>query len=238
MTATWSEHDQHDDQIMHAAHEALRPMTATRFRPVPGMTPAEGAPPKVMISSEGTGMHADSATMSRNATAYPQMAMRCCTELLSCSRGPGMLSASPDEAEVGDAGQPCDEAVDTEQSESPGAQVAEQEPDRQIGAHAGQRAADHDLAADPAAERAEQVRDLQCPAPQDDGGCEKECEPPSSGIFSAPAARTTGVARRNANRAASSRDSPLIMPATMVTPSRLIPASSARICADRSEEHT
>src|ERR1039457_1096901 len=83
MTATWSEHDQHDDQIMHAAHEALRPMTATRFRPVPGMTPAEGAPPKVMISSEGTGMHADSATMSRNATAYPQMAMRCCTELLS-----------------------------------------------------------------------------------------------------------------------------------------------------------
>ena len=64
MTATWSEHDQHDDQIMHAAHEALRSMTATRFRPVPGMTPAEGAPPKVMISSEGTGMHADSAAMS------------------------------------------------------------------------------------------------------------------------------------------------------------------------------
>src|ERR1039457_3467195 len=141
------------------------------------MTPAEGAPPKVMISSEGTGMHADSATMSRNATASPQMAMRCCTELLSCSRGPGMLSASPDEAEVGDAGQPCDEAVDTEQSESPGAQVAEQEPDRQIGAHAGQRAADHDLAADPAAERAEQVRDVQCAGCQDDGGCEKECEP-------------------------------------------------------------
>lgn len=26
MLATWSEHDQHDDQILHAAHEALRLM--------------------------------------------------------------------------------------------------------------------------------------------------------------------------------------------------------------------
>jgi hypothetical protein len=26
MSATWSEHDQHDDQILHAAHEALRLM--------------------------------------------------------------------------------------------------------------------------------------------------------------------------------------------------------------------
>jgi len=29
------------------------------------------APPKVMISSEGTGIHADSASMSRNTAAYP-----------------------------------------------------------------------------------------------------------------------------------------------------------------------
>ena len=55
-------------------------------------------------------------------------------------------------------------------------------------------------------------------------------EPSRSGIFSAPAARMTGVASRNANLAASSRDSPLNMPATMATPSRLMPASSARIC--------
>src|ERR1039457_3467196 len=47
-------------------------------------------------------------------------------------------------------------------------------------------------------------------------------------MFSAPAARTTGVARRNANRAGPSRVSPLILPATLVTPSRLIPATSAR----------
>ena len=40
------------------------------------------------------------------------------------------------------------------------------------------------------------------------------------------------MASRNANRAASSRDSPRNMPATIVTPSRLMPASSARICAD------
>jgi hypothetical protein len=29
MSATWSERDQHDDQIMHAAHEALRLMRAS-----------------------------------------------------------------------------------------------------------------------------------------------------------------------------------------------------------------
>ena len=57
-------------------------------------------------------------------------------------------------------------------------------------------------------------------------------EPVRSGTFSTPAARMTGVASRNANRAASSRDRPRAMPATMVTPSRLIPASRARICAE------
>ena len=55
--------------------------------------------------------------------------------------------------------------------------------------------------------------------------------PVRSGTLSTPAARMTGVASRKANRAASSRDSPRNMPATIATPSRLIPASSARICA-------
>lgn len=41
-------------------------MTAARLRLVPGTAPAASAPPKVMISSVGTGMPADSATMSKN----------------------------------------------------------------------------------------------------------------------------------------------------------------------------
>src|SRR6266571_1261526 len=55
--------------------------------------------------------------------------------------------------------------------------------------------------------------------------------PASSGSLSTPAAAMTGVARRNANRAASSWDSPRTRPATMVAPERLIPGRSARICA-------
>ncbi len=38
------------------------------------------------------------------------------------------------------------------------------------------------------------------------------------------------MASRKANLAASARDSPANMPATIATPSRLMPASSARIC--------
>ena len=38
------------------------------------------APPNAMISSEGTGMHAASATMSTNTATYPQVTMRCCTD--------------------------------------------------------------------------------------------------------------------------------------------------------------
>src|SRR5215469_13643743 len=56
--------------------------------------------------------------------------------------------------------------------------------------------------------------------------------PIRSGILSAPAARITGVASRNANLAASSRDRPRNMPATIVTPSRLMPANRARIWTD------
>ena len=56
--------------------------------------------------------------------------------------------------------------------------------------------------------------------------------PARSGIFRAPAARMTGVASRNANRAASSLDRPRVRPPTMVTPERLMPGSRARICAE------
>jgi hypothetical protein len=54
--------------------------------------------------------------------------------------------------------------------------------------------------------------------------------PASEGTLRMPAARMTGVASRNANRAASSLSSPRHRPPAMVTPDRLIPASSARIC--------
>jgi hypothetical protein len=46
-------------------------MTAMRLRLVPGTAPAASAPAKVMTSSEGTGRHADSATMSTNMATYP-----------------------------------------------------------------------------------------------------------------------------------------------------------------------
>ena len=54
--------------------------------------------------------------------------------------------------------------------------------------------------------------------------------PARSGIFSTPAARITGVASRKENRAASRWDRPWARPATMATPDRLMPGSSARIC--------
>ena len=56
--------------------------------------------------------------------------------------------------------------------------------------------------------------------------------PNRSGIFSTPAAKITGVDSRKANRTASSRDRPRLMPVTIVTPSRLIPANRARIWAE------
>src|SRR5689334_24494932 len=56
-------------------------MTPMRFRLVPGTAPAASAPPKVMISSEGTGRHADSATMSTKMARYPYVAMKCCMGL-------------------------------------------------------------------------------------------------------------------------------------------------------------
>jgi len=55
--------------------------------------------------------------------------------------------------------------------------------------------------------------------------------PRRSGILRAPAAKMTGVERRNENRKAFSRLSPWNMPPTMATPSRLIPASRASACA-------
>ncbi|MBR7829305.1 polysaccharide biosynthesis protein [Actinospica sp. MGRD01-02] len=45
--------------------------TASRFRCVPATAPAASAPPKSMIGSEGTGMQADSASMSTNIARYP-----------------------------------------------------------------------------------------------------------------------------------------------------------------------
>jgi hypothetical protein len=49
-----------------------------RLRLAPGMAPAATAPPTVMINSDGTGMQADSATMSKNTATYPYVAMRRC----------------------------------------------------------------------------------------------------------------------------------------------------------------
>src|ERR1700748_1708795 len=60
--------------------------------------------------------------------------------------------------------------------------------------------------------------------------------PNRSGIFSTPAAKITGVDSRNANRTASSRDRPRLMPATIVTPSRLIPANRAKYVARADDE--
>src|SRR5215472_12103252 len=56
--------------------------------------------------------------------------------------------------------------------------------------------------------------------------------PNRSPILSTPAARITGVASRKANLAASIRGMPRNIPATIVTPSLLMPASSASICAE------
>src|SRR3989440_9236950 len=53
------------------------------------------------------------------------------------------------------------------------------------------------------------------------------CGPASSGSLRRPAAAMTGVARRNANRAASSWVRPRSSPAVMVAPERLIPGSRA-----------
>ena len=52
------------------------------------------------------------------------------------------------------------------------------------------------------------------------------------GFLYTPAARMIGVASRNEKRAASSCDRPRHRPATMAMPERLIPGSSARICAE------
>ena len=46
-------------------------ITPARLSEVPGTAPAASAPPNVMISSEGTGMHADSNSMSRKMARYP-----------------------------------------------------------------------------------------------------------------------------------------------------------------------
>ncbi|SHV66095.1 Uncharacterised protein [Mycobacteroides abscessus subsp. abscessus] len=57
------------------------------------------------------------------------------------------------------------------------------------------------------------------------------CGPASVGSFSTPAARITGVASKNANFAESSWSRPRSNPPTIATPERLMPASSARLCA-------
>ena len=127
---------------------------------------------------------------------------------LATGRGADPGTPAIDDAQIDDAEQAEDEAVDRERDQRAGLEVAHQEPDRDVRADPGQEAAHQDLAVDAAV-------------------------PPGRSIWGArarPPARMTGVASRNANRAASSRDRPRFMPVTMHTPSRLIPASSARIC--------
>ena len=51
------------------------------------------------------------------------------------------------------------------------------------------------------------------------------------GSFSTPAAKMTGVASRNAKRAASSWSRPRHRPPTIVMPERLMPGNSAKICS-------
>src|ERR1035438_6349952 len=152
-------------------------------------------------------------------------------------QGAGALRAGPivrkskgrkallDHAEIDHAEQPEHEAVDRERVERAGLEVADQEPDRDVRAEAGQDAAEQDLAVDAVTERARQVGHLEHSGGQDDRG-----GPGRAGPLTPPGAGMTGVASRTANRAASSRDRPRAMPVTMVTPSRLIPASRARIC--------
>src|SRR5215469_14696788 len=70
-------------------------------------------------------------------------------------------AGSLDQLQVDDAAHADDQAVDGERVEGAGAEVAEQEPHRQVGADAGQDAPHQDLAAYAVAERAHQVRNLQ-----------------------------------------------------------------------------
>jgi uncharacterized membrane protein len=91
----------------------------------------------------------------------------------------------PAQREVGEAGDPGDEAVDPEGGQGAGLEVAGQEPDRHVGADAGEQAAEQDLAADAVAERAHQVGDLQGAGGQDHRGGEQEGEP--GGVFAGQA---------------------------------------------------
>src|SRR5215831_5602158 len=87
------------------------------------------------------------------------------------------LARLSDQVEVGDTGQPSDDAVDAERGEGAGLKVSGYGLHRDIRADAGQHAADHDLAVDAVAERAHQVRDLQRSGSEDDRGGEQEREP-------------------------------------------------------------
>src|SRR5262249_28249581 len=94
--------------------------------------------------------------------------------------------------------------VPGERGEGAGAEVAVEEPDREVG---GDAVHQH-LYADVVAVGSEEVRELVDPA-----------------------ARMTGVASMNESRA-SSWSRPLRSPATIVTPDRLMPANRARTCAE------
>jgi len=81
--------------------------------------------------------------------------------------------------QVDGGGQPRHQAVDGERSQRAVrvAEVADQEPEREVGADKGQRAAEQHLSPDPGAERPGQVRDLQDAGGQDYRCRQQEREP-------------------------------------------------------------